>query len=313
VITSAQLAAMGDDEFAARLPGASVFARISPGEKLDIVRAFKASGEVVAMTGDGVNDAPALREAHIGVAMGRGGTDVAHAAAALVLADDRFTTLVEAIRERRTIWSNLQKSVVYLLPSNVALAEPAFATVFDARRLALTPLMILGINLVTNGPPAVALGVDPPSSDQVDAPPRRPDAPLLSRWEIALVGVLGAVMAAAALVAHLFVREPTVERAMVFAVLGFGPLFHAWNWRSQRTSLFALPAHLPWPLVVSGCIHALAVALRALRLIFHSAALAPWQWWLVVGLSALVIPSVELGKVGWSLIRSRARAASDRG
>ena len=317
VITGAQLAAMADGELAARLPGASVFARISPGQKLDIVRAFKASGEVVAMTGDGVNDAPALREAHIGVAMGRGGTDVARAAAALVLTDDRFTTLVEAIREGRAIWSNLQKSVVYLLASNVALAVTVFATVFDARRLALTPLMILGINLVTNGPPAVALGVDPPSSDQMDAPPRRPDAPLLSRRELALVGVSGAVMAAAALVVHLFVREPIVERAMVFAVLGFGPLFHAWNCRSQRTSVFALSPRLPWPMVVavlvSGAIHALAVALPALRPIFHSAAIAPWQWWLVVGLSALVVPTVELGKVGWSLMRSGARATAGRG
>lgn len=305
VITGAELTAMGDGELAARLAEASVFARTSPEQKLNIVRAFKSAGEVVAMTGDGVNDAPALREAHIGVAMGRSGTDVARAAADLVLTDDHFTTLVDAMREGRAIWSNLQKSVVYLLSSNVALALAVFAAVFDARLLALTPLMILCINLVTNGPPAVALGVDPPSSDQMNAPPRRPDAPLLSRRELALVGSSGAVMAAAALTVHAFVREPSTARAMVFAVLGFGPLFHVWNCRSERTSLFALSPRFPWPLVlavlVSVAIHALGAALPALRPVFHSAAIASWQWGLVLVLSALIVPAVELGKVAWRL------------
>jgi Ca2+-transporting ATPase len=317
VITGAELAAMSDDALAARLPEASVFARTSPEQKLRIVRAFKATGEVVAMTGDGVNDAPALREAHIGVAMGRSGTDVARAAADLVLTDDRFTTLVDAVREGRAIWSNLQKSVVYLLSSNVALAVTVFATVFDPTLLALTPLMILCINLVTNGPPAVALGVDPPSPDQMEAPPRRPDEPLLSRRELALVVSSGLVMAAAALSARMWVREPQAVRAMMFAVLGFGPLFHVWNCRSERTSLFALSPRAPWPLVLavlaSASIHALGLVVPALRPTFHSATPAPWQWGLVASLAALIVPAVELGKVGWRLIPDSPRARPDTG
>ncbi|HVY47843.1 MAG TPA: HAD-IC family P-type ATPase, partial [Minicystis sp.] len=147
-ITGSDLAAMTDDELAARIEHLRVFARTTAEQKLRIVRAFKARGHVVAMTGDGVNDAPALREAHIGVAMGRGGTDVARQAADIVLADDNFATIVEAVREGRAIYRNIQKFIFFLLSSNMGLLVAVFVVSFFGRWPPLTPLMILWINLV---------------------------------------------------------------------------------------------------------------------------------------------------------------------
>ncbi len=150
-----------------------VFARVTAEQKLRIVGAFKRRGHVVAMTGDGVNDAPALREAHIGVAMGKDGTDVAREAADMVIADDNFATIVDAVREGRAIWRNIQKFIFFLLSSNAGLLVAVFAVSFFTDLKPLTPLMILWINLVTNGLPALALGVDPPDPTQMREPPRK--------------------------------------------------------------------------------------------------------------------------------------------
>src|SRR6202044_17616 len=148
-----------------KIDSVRVFARVTAEQKLRIVRAFKTAGHVVAMTGDGVNDAPALREAHIGVAMGKNGTDVARQAADMVIADDNFATIVEAVREGRAIYRNIQKFIYFLLSSNAGLLVAVFAASFMSVP-PLTPLMILWINLVTNGLPALALGIDPPHPAQ---------------------------------------------------------------------------------------------------------------------------------------------------
>src|SRR5690606_30816134 len=147
-ISGAELARMDDEELRRRVGKIRVFARTTAEQKLRIVRAFKSIGHVVAMTGDGVNDAPALREAHIGVAMGRTGTDVARQAADLVLADDNFATVVHAVHEGRAIYRNIQKFIFFLLSSNAGLAVTVFAVSFFSKTwLPLTPLMILWINL----------------------------------------------------------------------------------------------------------------------------------------------------------------------
>jgi P-type Ca2+ transporter type 2C len=183
-LTGSELEKLSDAELAARVDRVRVFARVTAEQKLRIVAALKARGDVVAMTGDGVNDAPALREAHIGVAMGRGGTDVAREAADMVIADDNFATIVEAVREGRAIWRNIQKFIYFLLSSNAGLLCAVFAASLVSGLMPLTPLMILWINLVTNGLPALALGVDPPDPTQMRERPRARGAGLRVRGRV---------------------------------------------------------------------------------------------------------------------------------
>ncbi len=183
-MTGAELDAISNEELDRAIDRVRVFGRVSAEQKLRIVEAFKRRGDVVAMTGDGVNDAPALRAAHIGVAMGRGGTDVAREAADMVVADDNFATIVEAVREGRAIWRNIQKFVFFLLSSNAGLLVLVFFVSFCTRLPPLTPLMILWINLVTNGLPALALGVDPRI-------PRRCENLHANRWQASFEPAIG--------------------------------------------------------------------------------------------------------------------------
>jgi Ca2+-transporting ATPase len=182
-LSGRELDALSDPALQARIDRVRVFARTSPEQKLRIVRAIKSCGHVVAMTGDGVNDAPALREAHIGVAMGRGGTEVARQAADLVLADDDFTTILAAVEEGRIIYKNLRKFIFFLLSANAGLCGAVFLAALVRDWPPFTPLMLLWINLVTNGLPALALGVDPPSEDVMASAPRALGEPLLSRTD----------------------------------------------------------------------------------------------------------------------------------
>jgi Ca2+-transporting ATPase len=194
-LTGRALDGLDDAALAERAPRTGVFARVSPEHKLRIVRALRAAGRVVAMTGDGVNDAPALREAHIGVAMGRGGTEVAKEAAALVLTDDHFATIVEAVREGRTIYDNLVKFLRFQLSTNLG----ALLTVLLAPLLALPspflPAQILWVNLIVDGPPAMALGVDPARPGLMEDPPRDPGAQILTLRRLLELAFSGLVMA----------------------------------------------------------------------------------------------------------------------
>src|SRR5262249_49783722 len=235
-ITGAELSKTSDEQLAERIMRLRVFARTTAEQKLRIVRAFKAKGHVVAMTGDGVNDAPALREAHIGVAMGLGGTDVARQAADLVLADDNFATIVEAVREGRAIYRNIQKFIFFLLSSNMGLLVAVFVVSFFGKWPPLTPLMILWINLVTNGLPALALGVDPPDAHLMKEAPRNPDEGLLGKRDYFGMLYVGGVMGAAAVALYATSSQGEVAllhtRALAFSLLALSPLFHAWSCRS---------------------------------------------------------------------------------
>lgn len=305
-LTGIELALLTDDELRERCTRIRVFARTTAEQKLRIVRAFQHSGHVVAMTGDGVNDAPALHEAHVGIAMGRGGTEVARQAAGVVITDDNFATIVSGIREGRAIYHNIQKFIVYLLSSNVALALAVFGATFHQGCLPLTPLMLLCINLVTNGLPALALGIEPPDPAQMRTPPRRTTAGLFQTLDYVGILLAGLVMGVLALL--LYVRpwldrsvEPQWSRAMAFAVLGFGPLFHAWNCRSRDRSLFALRPVLPLALVgaclLSASLHLISSAVPALRPVFHTYAISMTDWLIVLVLSASILPLVELAKL----------------
>ncbi|MFO7173107.1 MAG: HAD-IC family P-type ATPase, partial [Bacillota bacterium] len=180
-LTGAEVEAMADEELVAAAATARVFARVAPQHKLRIVRAFKARGEIVAMTGDGVNDAPAVKEADIGIAMGRGGTDVTREASQLVLADDNYATIVAAVEEGRGIYDNIRKFIRYLLACNTGEVLTMFLAAAARLPLPLLPIQILWVNLVTDGLPAMALGMDPPEPDVMSRPPRRPDEGVFSR------------------------------------------------------------------------------------------------------------------------------------
>jgi Ca2+-transporting ATPase len=291
----AELETMSDEALQDRIARVSVFARTSAAQKLRIVQALKARGDVVAMTGDGVNDAPALREAHIGVAMGKGGTDVAREAADLVLADDNFSTIVTAVEEGRSIYRNIQKFIFFLLSSNLGLVTAVFAVSFREGWPQLTPLMILWINLVTNGMPALALGVDPTEEAIMNESPRPPAQPLLVGRDLWGMSFVGLIMGIAGIAAYALAGDGPTGRTMAFCVLAFSPLVHAFSCRSPYRSAFSgRPAPLLFIAVgVSGGIQLIATAAPA---IFHTRALSGSEWAWIAGLSLAVLPAVEVAK-----------------
>jgi Ca2+-transporting ATPase len=307
-MTGPQLDAISNDELDAQIDRVRVFGRVSAEQKLRIVEAFKRRGDVVAMTGDGVNDAPALRAAHIGVAMGKGGTDVAREAADMIVADDNFATIVEAVREGRAIWRNIQKFVFFLLSSNAGLLVLVFAVSFFTRLPPLTPLMILWINLVTNGLPALALGVDPPDATQMREPPREPVASLVRRGDWLRIAFVGAWMGACALACYAMASRGGGDgvtaahhgRALAFSLLALSPLFHALNCRSATASLLSMRPLVPWTLfaaiVVSGAIQLITVVQPALRPVFRTFPMTSHEWLLLGLLATSIVPAVELLK-----------------
>jgi Ca2+-transporting ATPase len=216
-------------------PDELVHARATPEDKLTIVRRWKSRGEVVAMTGDGVNDAPALREAHIGVAMGRTGTEVTREAADMILTDDNFASIVAAVREGRGIFDNIRKTLVYLLAGNASELAVMFGAALVGLPLPLLPLHLLWINLVTDGLPALALVTDPVDADAMTKPPRKPDEPMLARAQWKLIGMTGLLEATVTLGVFawaLQARDLTEARNLAFSVLVFGELFRAFAARS---------------------------------------------------------------------------------
>jgi Ca2+-transporting ATPase len=222
-------------------PADVVHARATPEDKLNIVRGLKARGAVVAMTGDGVNDAPALREAHIGIAMGKGGTEVTREASDMVLADDNFASIVAAVREGRGIFDNIRKSLVYLLAGNTGELAVMLGASLVGLPLPLLPLQLLWINLVTDGLPALALVMDPPEPDILGRPPRSPDEPMLGRREwtnILLTGLLQAATTLAVFAWALRSRDLTQARNLAFSVVVFAELFRSFASRHASKVLW---------------------------------------------------------------------------
>ncbi|MCG3174805.1 MAG: Calcium-transporting ATPase 1 [Myxococcota bacterium] len=216
-------------------PEEVVHARATPADKLEIVRRWKARGEVVAMTGDGVNDAPALKEAHIGVAMGRTGTEVTREASDMILTDDNFASIVSAVREGRGIFDNIRKTIVYLLAGNAGELAVMLGAALFGMPLPLLPLHLLWINLVTDGLPALALVTDPVAPDAMNKPPRKPDEPMLSRPQWVLIGWTGLLQAVVTLGVFawaLNARDIVEARNLAFSTLVFGELLRAFAARS---------------------------------------------------------------------------------
>jgi len=311
-LTGDDMRRMDDAALDEVLPKVRVFARVDPEHKLRIVKLLQARHDVVAMTGDGVNDAPAIKQAAIGVAMGRGGTDVAREAADMVLQDDNFATIVEAVREGRAIYRNIQKSIFFLLSSNAGLCIAVFvASFFSPHQVPpLTALQILWINLVTNGLPALALGMDPPEAGQMHEAPRAPEAPIMGRRDWLGIMLVGGLMAAAAMAIYALPiwagqASHEVERSklsMVFTLLALSPLAHAFNCRSRVASIFKLGLFsnrlLVLAVLVSGAIHIMALLVPGLQPVFRT----DHSWTLTevavtLGLSLLPVPAFELAKL----------------
>ncbi|HEX2864541.1 MAG TPA: HAD-IC family P-type ATPase, partial [Deinococcales bacterium] len=309
-VTGVELERLDDRELGEAAREANVFARVDPVHKLRLVRALQAQGEIVAMTGDGVNDAPALRQADIGVAMGRAGSDVAKEAADMILADDNFATIVAAVEEGRAIFSNIRKFLRYLLSSNMGEVLTMFLAVVFAPLLGLAsasgvilPLLaaqILWINLLTDGPPALALALDPPSPQVMRRPPRpRGEGVITGRMWIG-VGVIGLTMALgtlsildAALPGGLIEGEGSLARArsMVFTTLVLQQLFNVFNARSDERSAFNglfVNAWLWGAIALSLALQWVVLAAPFLQVAFGTTALSAADW----GLCAAVASSV---------------------
>ncbi len=302
-VTGVELAALDDQQFAERVDGIGVYARVDPAQKIRIVRALQARGHVVAMTGDGVNDAPALKQADIGVAMGDGGTDVARGAADLVLLDNNFATLVAAVRQGRRMYDNIRRFVKYVLTGNSGEIWTVFLAPFLGFPLALLPLQILWINLLTDGLPGLALAAEPAGKDIMNRPPRPPRQSVFAGGmgaHIIWVGALIGGLSLTALAVGYHSGSPNWQ-TMVFTTLVFCQVVHAFVIRSERRSVFAIGLLSNRPMVVALAItvvlQVLVVYWQPLQKAFGTGALTPGELALCIGLALVVFVAVEVEKL----------------
>ena len=298
-----ELDRMSEDQLAARITELGVLARVSPEHKLRTVSALQARGRVVAMIGDGVNDAPALKKADIGVAMGITGTEVTKEAADLVLSDDHFGTIVVAVKEGRTLYDNIVRFLRFQLSTNIGALLAIFAAPFFGLPVPFTPLQILWVNIIMDGPPAMALGVDPPHANVMRIPPRDPKARILTLPRLAVLCVLGAVMASGTLLilSHgVQVHDETAGITMAFTTFVLFQVFNAFNARFERSS--ALGRHVfsnGWlwtSLLVVVALQICAVHLPAFQSILGTTALSLGEWMLSVGTAATILVLDETRK-----------------
>ena len=321
VVTGAELDRMSAAELSERIEGIGVFARVAPEHKVAIVKALTARGHIVAMTGDGVNDAAALRVAHIGVAMGITGTEVTKEAGDMVLTDDDFATIVRAVREGRSIFENIVKFVRFQLSTNIG----AILTFLGAQVVGLpTPLsaiQVLWVNIIMDGPPAMALGVDPARETIMDDPPRRPDDRVLNQQRLLRMFRAGAVMALGALSVLALSREQygeAVGLTMAFTTFVLFQFFNALNARAESETVFT--RHLftnRWLWASFGIVvvlQVLVVQVAALGTIFDTTPLTPGQWLTCLAVASSVLWVDEATKLlGRRRTSSQEGAAGGRG
>jgi len=302
VLTGAELHRLSEDQRRAAVAHVQVYARVSPEQKLDIVTALQDRNEFVAMTGDGVNDAPALKRADIGVAMGLKGTDVAREAADAVLLDDNFATIVAAVREGRRIYANIRKFIKYTMTSNSGEIWVILLAPFLGLPLPLLPVHILWINLVTDGLPGLALGVEPAERDVMRRPPRPPGESVFAHglWQhILWVGLL---IAALSLGAQAWAYHSGSEnwQTVVFTVLTFCQLVHVLAIRSDRDSLFTIGWLGNRPLIaalaLTVALQLAVVYLAPLQAVFRTGDLSFQELLAVLGLPWVVLVAVEFEK-----------------
>jgi Ca2+-transporting ATPase len=310
VVTGAELNQTPDEEFEREVESVEVYARVSPAHKLKVVTALQKRGQVVAMTGDGVNDAPALKKADIGIAMGITGTDVTKEAAAMTLTDDNFASIVAAVEEGRAIFGNIKKYLMYLLSSNIGeICVMAGATLVGLP-LPLSAVQILYVNLATDGLPALALAVDPPEPDLMRRPPRNRKTGIFTRPVVALM-LAGGLWSA---VANLWIftwalgSGRSLEEAMTITFVSLVTIqfFKAYNFRSDRHSLLRKPfankwlnAAIAWELVLLGLILYVPVLAKP----FGNFSLSVVDWVVILAVALTISPVLELTK--WLVRKER--------
>jgi len=299
VLTGTDLDRMSDDVLKGEIELVDVFARVSPEHKMRIVDALQANGEVVAMTGDGVNDAPAIKRANIGVAMGITGTDVAKETADMVLTDDNYVSIVDAVEQGRVIYSNIRKFVYYLLSCNVAEILVIFLGTLVTKNSPLTAIQLLWLNLVTDGAPALALGTEKGDPDIMSQPPRPPKEPIINRFmQVGIltqtIAITSVTLAAYFIGLKWFPSHVEAAESMAFVTLSASELFRAFTSRSERYPILKIGVfgnrNMNLAFLSSMALLLGVVYIPGLNIVFNTVPLG-WQQWEII-LPLLLIPSV---------------------
>ncbi len=304
VVNGREIDQMSDQELEEACRKATVFARVFPKHKMRIVRAIRNNGNIVAMTGDGVNDAPAVKDADIGIAMGKSGTDVTRQAASMILMDDNFSSIVAAVEEGRNIYSNIRKFIRYLLSCNVGEVLTMFLSMIMGLPIPLLPAQVLAVNLATDGLPAIALGMEPGEPDIMERPPRSPDESIFSHGLARLIMVRGIFIAISTIASFMIVNTMSKNlagaRTAALVTLVLSQLIHVFECKSEHKSLFELPVFSNKYLifaVLSSILMLLGIIyLPFLSAIFGTTALALNEWLIAGGISLLV--PILVGIVG---------------
>lgn len=303
VMTGKELDELSDEELKKAVVDTDVFARVSPEHKVRIVDAFKSNNEVVAMTGDGVNDAPSIKRADIGIAMGITGTDVAKETADMVLTDDNYASIVSAVEQGRVIYSNIRKFVYFLLSCNIAEIATIFLATMLGWKSPLSAIQLLWLNLITDGAPALALGLEKGDPDLMEQPPRDPQEPILNRFMLTGISIQTVAITAVTLGSYWIGLRyfPEMATTMAFVTLSFSELVRAFTARSERVPILKIGIFknkvMNWAILSSLVLLLVVVYVPFLQVIFDTVPLGWTQWEVILPL--LLIPSIaaELTKV----------------
>jgi magnesium-transporting ATPase (P-type) len=303
-LTGKELESMSDDELFNKVQKISVYARVAPQDKLRIVEQVKRHGEIVAVTGDGVNDAPALKAAHIGVAMGRTGTDVAKEAADMVIADDNFVSIFNAVEEGRVVFENIRKVIFFLIPTGVAAILSILISQLLKLPLPYLPSQLLWINLVTNGLQVLALAFEPGEQGIINKPPRSPQEGLMSKLLIQRTFLVGLIISFGVIGNYILALRSgdSLEQARTVAVttMVFFQFFQAWNARSEIKSIFRMSLmsnpFLFYGMLASIFAHLAVIYVPALQWIFRTVPLAMMEWGEILLAAITIIAAVEIDK-----------------
>ncbi len=304
VITGKELETMSDEELFRKVKDVAVYARVSPHHKLRIVQQLKRHGEVVAVTGDGVNDAPALKEAHIGIAMGRTGTDVAKEASDMVLVDDNFASIFNAVKEGRILFDNIRKVVFFLIPTGIATIISIIATLILGIPMPYVPTQLLWINIVTNGLQDVALAFEPGEKGIINRPPREPGEGILSRLLIERTFLVALIISGGIVYNFISALQEGVSlekaRSVAMTTMVFFQFFQAWNSRSEIRSVFRISPFsnlfLFYSMIAAFFAQLAVLYVPALQWVFKTEPLTEMEWVNVGAITVTIVIAVEIDK-----------------